>query len=120
MPDDANAGFRYNAPIAAILAGSGLGEDGARLSEAERARWRQQAREWLQTDLAAWSKELGGGALANRVLVIKILTHWRTDPDLAGLHDPDALEKLPPAERQECRNLWSDIDALIDRIKALK
>ena len=37
LPDDLQAEFRYNAPSAAILAGSGHGENGSKLSEAERA-----------------------------------------------------------------------------------
>ena len=46
------------------------------------------------------------------------LAHWRTDSDQAGLRDPDALEKLPPAERLECRALWGDLDALLKRAQA--
>jgi hypothetical protein len=34
---------------------------------------------------------------------------------LAGLRDPDALEKLPLAERQEWRALWGDLDAQLER-----
>jgi len=66
MADDLRASFRYNAPIAAILAGSGRGESGAKLSEAQRARWRKQARQWLQTDLAAWPKNWDSGPPADR------------------------------------------------------
>ncbi len=120
LPDDMRAGFRYNAPIVAVLAGSGRGEGGANLSEAERARWRKQAREWLQADLAAWSKNLDSSPAADRTLITKILTHWRTDPDLAGLRDPDAVNNLPEAERQECRKLLSDLDTLLNRAKSLK
>ena len=44
-----------------------------------------------------------------------MLARWREDPDLAGLRDPAALNKLPPAERQECRTLWNEIEAQIQR-----
>jgi len=46
---------------------------------------------------------------------MKIVTHWRVDPDLAGLRNPDALDKMPPAERQECRELFRDLDILLQR-----
>jgi eukaryotic-like serine/threonine-protein kinase len=120
LADDMKAGFRYNAPITAILAGSGCGEDGAKLSEAERAGWRKQTREWLRADMASWAKYLDRVLAADRLLVIEELTHWRTDPDLAGLRDPDALDQLPPAERQACRKLLSDLDILLDRPKDFK
>jgi hypothetical protein len=85
----------------------------------ERTRWRKQAREWLRADLAACGQKLGSDPAANR-LVTKILTHWRADPDLAGLREPSALDELPAAERQECRALWSDVDALLRRAQDLK
>ncbi len=119
-PDDLHASFRYNAPSAAILAGSGRGENGFKLSEAEQARWRKQAREWLQADLAAWARNLDHGPPADRLSVIRILTHWRADPDMAGLRDPDALDKMPMTESQECRKLSSDLDTLLTRLKNLK
>jgi hypothetical protein len=30
-------------------------------------------------------------------------------PDLAGLRDAAALARLPEAERQACRQFWSDV-----------
>jgi hypothetical protein len=54
---------------------------------------------------------------ADRARASEKLAWWRKDPDLAGLRDPDALEKLPPAERQECRTLWSDHNALLERAR---
>ena len=35
--------------------------------------------------------------------------------NLIGLRDPNALDKLPPAERQECRTLWRDLDVRLIR-----
>ena len=40
------------------------------------------------------------------------LESWREDTDLAGLRDPDALEKLAPTERQQCCTLRNNLDAL--------
>jgi hypothetical protein len=51
--------------------------------------------------------------------MITILTHWRTDPDLAGLRDPDAHDRMPPAGSEECRNILSDLDALLNRVANL-
>src|SRR5204863_1954875 len=49
---------RYQAVIAAAQAGCGVGKDGDTLTEAERARWRAQAREWFRDELAAATKEV--------------------------------------------------------------
>ena len=49
---------RYNAACAAALAGSGQGKDDPPLDDVEKARWRKQAVDWLNTDLKAWSKIL--------------------------------------------------------------
>jgi serine/threonine-protein kinase len=108
---------RYRAATIAALAGSGQGVDEAGRGEAERARCRAQAREWLRADLDAWAKKLDGGLAADRAAVREALTQWRADPELAGLRDPAALDQLPPAERQECRALWGDLDALLRRAR---
>jgi hypothetical protein len=42
---------------------------------------------------------------------------WRADPDVASLRDPVALEKLSQSERQEYAVFWSDVDALLRRVK---
>jgi serine/threonine-protein kinase len=108
---------RYHAARCAALAGCGLGEDGAGLSEAERTRWRKQARAWLQADLAMRARTLEGGSGAARVRVRNLLTHWQADPDLAGLRDPGALATLSAEEREECLALWKEVDALLNRTK---
>jgi hypothetical protein len=46
-----------------------------------------------------------------------MLRHWKADPDLAGLRDPEALAKLPADEQQACRKLWADLDALLARLE---
>src|SRR5262249_28958606 len=116
---DVQGGHRYNAACAAALAGCGHGDDQGKLSTAEQARWREQARRWLRADLAFWDKVVGGDAGMKR-LAHKTLTHWQGDPDLSGLREPGALDKLPPAERQECRSLWRDVGALLKRARGLE
>jgi hypothetical protein len=54
LTEELRAGHRFNAARAA-LAGCGRGDDVAGLSEPERQGLRQQAREWLRLDLAAWA-----------------------------------------------------------------
>jgi serine/threonine-protein kinase len=119
LADNLRAAHRYNAACAAAVVGCGRSEEGEKPSEAERANWRRQARTWLRADLAAWRKILQSNPAAGRQ-VQKKLTHWRADPDLAGLREPSALDKLPPAERQECRQLWDDVDALLRRAQGLE
>ncbi|HVI85153.1 MAG TPA: tetratricopeptide repeat protein, partial [bacterium] len=109
---------RYLAARCAALAGCGLGKDGEKLSEEERTRLRQQARDWLQADLAVWAKMLDSDSQAERDLAKRMLEHWQVDPDLVGLRDPEALDRLPPAERQKCRALWNDVDAVRNRVAA--
>ena len=110
---------RYRAACAAALAGCGRGGDDAGLSQAERARWRERAREWLRAEVTLWLEVLESGPHADRVLVAKKLAHLWADPDLAGLLDPESLDQLPPAERQECRALWGEIDTLIRRAQTI-
>jgi hypothetical protein len=50
-----------------------------------------------------------------RPVVQGALRHWQKDPDLAGLRDPDALARLPAAERAACSRFWTDVAALLQR-----
>jgi serine/threonine-protein kinase len=104
---------RYLAARCAALAGCGLGADGAKLLEAERARWRQQARDWLQTDLSVWDRTLAGGSPAARAQARKMLAKWQVDPDLAGLRESSATDKLSADERKECLAIWQAVDHLL-------
>jgi serine/threonine-protein kinase len=106
---------RYPAARCAALAGCGLGTDETRPDEAERRRWREQARDWLHTDLAVWARTLDGGSRAARVLVRNKLTHWLADPGLAGVRDVGAVEKLSEQERDRWLALWKEVDALLKR-----
>jgi tetratricopeptide (TPR) repeat protein len=107
--DDLLAGARYNAACSAALAGCGRGAD-APADEAERGRLRAQALAWLRADLARWGERDDAKAGSD---VRGALRGWRDDPQLAGVRDPDALEKLPEAERVAWLSLWADADALL-------
>jgi hypothetical protein len=44
------------------------------------------------------------------------LAHWRRDPDLASVRDPEALDHLVDNERAARRSLWRDVDELARRV----
>jgi serine/threonine-protein kinase len=106
---------RYRAACCAAQAGCGLGADGAKLSAAQRARWRRQARDWLRADLAARAKPLDAAPGAPRAQLLNPLRRWQNDPDLAGLREPGALEQLTAEEREEWVALWEEVGAVLRR-----
>jgi hypothetical protein len=61
LAQDMQAQHRYNAACAAAQAGNGQGNDESPLDEAGMARWRKQAVEWLNADLAYWTKQVETG-----------------------------------------------------------
>ena len=44
------------------------------------------------------------------------LAHWRRDPDLASVRDPEALDHLADNERAARQSLWRDVDELLTRV----
>jgi serine/threonine-protein kinase len=107
------AGHRYRAARVAALAGCGRGEDTPGLGEEEAKHWREQAWQWLQADLIAWNQALASAPPASELR--RTLKGWRYDPDLAGLREPVALEKLSAEERKKWLALWSEVGALLSR-----
>jgi serine/threonine-protein kinase len=116
LADNLRASVRYNAACAAALAGCGQGKDDPPPDDQARARLRQQALDWLHADLARWAKQRENAQPETRAAVEKTLRHWQTDPDLAGVRDPEAVAKLPDAERQAWQKLWADVNALLDKL----
>ena len=88
-----------------------------KLDEAERTRWRRQARDWLRADLAAWAKTLDNSSTVTRALVRETVAHWQVDPDLAGLRESSAMAHLPADERTECLALWQAVGNLLRRAR---
>jgi tetratricopeptide (TPR) repeat protein len=117
LADELRKAHRYQAACAAALAGCGQGGDAARLEDKERTRLRRQAVDWLRADLALWAKVLDRDDPKGRAGARKLLTHWRRDPDLAGLREVSRLVQLPKAERETYLDLWADVDALLTRLK---
>jgi serine/threonine-protein kinase len=115
LAEDPRFNHRYNAARAAALTGGGRGKDAATLDDLERARWRQQAREWLLADLAAWEKKLDTASVADLDRVKGKLTQWQSESDLAELREPGALTKLPADEREECAQIWEEVRVVLRR-----
>ena len=119
LADDPERGLRYRAACMAASAGCGRGKDASNLDDEQRARLRDQARLWLRADLAAWGRKIESEPAAKKSAE-NALERWLTDPDLAGLREPDLVEKLPIAESQACRELWKAIDAQLERARRRK
>jgi serine/threonine-protein kinase len=118
LAEDLRAEHRYAAACAAALAGWVRGKDEPPPDEAARARWRRQALDWLRADLGARTRQLQEGTPLARSAVQDAMSHWMLDPDFAGVRDPEALAKLPEAERADWRALWSAVDGLLGRSRA--
>jgi WD40 repeat protein len=116
-PEAANnprTGVRYRAACSAALAGCGQGTDAPEKAE-ERALLRSQALAWLRADFAAEKDRVVSEFPGTRNAALQSLTHWREDADLAGVRDADALGKLPDGERDGWRQLWADVDDLLEK-----
>jgi serine/threonine-protein kinase len=108
----------YNAACAAALAATGQGRAETALDGAARAKLRQQARAWLNSELVAWSSLVQSGTTQARPAVAQTLRHWQQDTDLAGVRDRGALAKLPERERQKWQALWTSVEELRRRAEA--
>jgi serine/threonine-protein kinase len=117
---ESQQGCRYNAACAAGVAGCGRGADGSKLSDEQRARWREQALIWLRDELAMRSRELETRPAADRLKLVERLERWRTELDLAGLRDPEPLRRLPDSEREQWRSLWTDVNSRLVTARAAK
>jgi hypothetical protein len=42
---------------------------------------------------------------------------WWGDPDLSGVRARDALARLPDEERERWERLWSEVGALLRRVR---
>jgi tetratricopeptide (TPR) repeat protein len=103
---------RYNDACAAALAGCGQGNDAQALAESGRAHLRRQALYWLHGDLDAWRAQLAQGTGQARDAVATQMQHWLADPDFDGVRGPEALGRLPEAERRAWQELWQQVEEL--------
>jgi serine/threonine-protein kinase len=102
---------RYHAACAAALAGCGKGTD--EVGPSERARWRQQALEWLRAEFKVMSPRLAAGVASLREQTRRILLHWQSDPRLAGVRDSASLAALSSDEREAWQQFWADLGAAL-------
>jgi hypothetical protein len=105
---------RYRAACAAARAGCGVGRDAADLDEASRAGFRPQALDWLWAELDSWRRLLEKQP-GNAWLVARDLRDWLADPHFVGVRGPEALARLPEAERQAWQKLWADVADTLTR-----
>jgi len=119
LADDLDSQHRYNAACAAALAGCGQGADTDKLDDKECARLRQQALDWLRTDLRAYRQLMEKSAGKAGPAIAQRMQHWLQDGDFAGMRGAESLGKLPEAERKEWQKLWEEVEALRERASQL-
>jgi tetratricopeptide (TPR) repeat protein len=103
---------RYSAACAACLAGCGQGNDAAVLDDNECSRLRQQGQDWLRAELKACRRLLDRDPDKTRAGIAQRLQHLLGDADFAGVRGPQALGKLPEAERAAWQQLWAEVEQL--------
>jgi hypothetical protein len=70
---------------------------------------RRQALDWLREGLEAQRRLLEPEPEKTRWIIVDGLERWLRDPDFAWVSRPDALARLPEAERQAWHQLWADV-----------
>ena len=70
---------------------------------------------WLRTDLKARGQQLENDGDKARPVVREQMQHWQRDTDFDGVRGPEALARLPEAERQQWQKFWADVAALRQR-----
>jgi len=111
------AAHRLYAARVAAMAGCGQAKDVDWFGNAERSRMRRQALDWLRDELEAvrlFLEREGEKAAPN---VAGNMSRLLADPAFAGVRGPEALAKLPEAERQPWEKLWKDVADLLKRAK---
>jgi tRNA A-37 threonylcarbamoyl transferase component Bud32 len=115
LAEDEQNHHRYNAACTAVLAGTGQGEEAAKLETRARAAWRKHALEWLRADVARWTKACQAPQPQAGAAARGMLQHARTDPDLAGVRGDAALAPLPDEERVGFQRLWAEVNAALGK-----
>jgi hypothetical protein len=112
---DRRTQHRYHAACSAAQAAAGQGKGEPPLDDAAKAKLRGQALGWLKDELTVWGKLIESGPPQARPTIVKTLSHWQKDTDLAGLRDGAARDKLPPGEQKAFTELWADVAALLQK-----
>jgi hypothetical protein len=111
LVQDREAWHRSGAAWAAALAATGRGKDEPSLDEGQKVRRRDQALVWLKAELA---DAVASGPAQTRVSAYWRLCEWRNDDRLACVREPEALAKLPLAERKQWEAFWAEVEAMIN------
>jgi tetratricopeptide (TPR) repeat protein len=90
---------RFEAARAAALAAAGQGEGTDKLAEAEKAKLRRQAHDWLEADLLMLVQGMKEGRIESLLYASHYLPRWQTDAGLAAIRDPKELARLSEEER---------------------
>jgi tetratricopeptide (TPR) repeat protein/tRNA A-37 threonylcarbamoyl transferase component Bud32 len=109
------AAHRFYAARVAAMAGCGQAKDIDWFGDAERSGLRRQALAWLHDELEAARLFLEKENEKAAPNVAGIMSAWLADPAFAGVRGPEALAKLPEAERQPWEKLWKDVADLLKR-----
>ncbi len=117
LAEDFNSDSLYHAASAAALAGCCEGKDSSKADAKAQERWRQQARSWLRTELASCRKVLERGVTREGSLLRKRLGRWQIDPAFAGIRDETRLAQLSKVEQEDCRALWTEVEALKKQVR---
>jgi tetratricopeptide (TPR) repeat protein len=107
LGNDLGSSNRYNAACVAARAGAYPSEKPP-LEAPQRSALRRQALDWLRADLALRRKRLQASKFEGWALA-----YWQTDKALADVRDPAQLAKLPPDERKEWQQFWTEVETLL-------
>jgi serine/threonine-protein kinase len=102
---------RYDAACAAILAAADA--SAAKPEDADRARWRDQALQWLRAEFTAQRQLLDSKVYGDRAEALRFLRHWQYDRDLVSVRNEASRNRLPAAEREAWTALWGEVEAAI-------
>jgi eukaryotic-like serine/threonine-protein kinase len=100
---------RFEAACAATQAGCGFGEDAGQLDETTKASLRKQALAWLTAERVGWANRCQKATKEQQDRIAQTLSLWLRCPDLACVHTPEGLEKLPTAESIAWQQFWDDV-----------
>ena len=107
--------MRFKAASSAVLAAKGQGAGVTVLSPDQKAELRAQALAWLRQTLDGWREEFNTSRVPSKAR--QDLQRWQRTGNLASVRDPQALEKLPGAERAQWQTLWGDVEAFLKEVK---
>ena len=71
----------------------------------------RQAHDWLKAALTALG-EMFKFEVEARPYLIWTQYRWKQEPGLAGVREPEALARLPEAERERWQAFWAEVDRL--------